>query len=83
MDNNYMVTVLAACLTQLDDNSKPACQQHLRCAYPDHLHNSVISNEALKISEPTVFSTTKIYFDKVWTNTVQLLVFAVYKLLFV
>ncbi len=26
MDNNYMLTVLAACLTQLDENPKPACQ---------------------------------------------------------
>jgi len=26
MDNNYMLKILAACLPQLDDDSKPACQ---------------------------------------------------------
>jgi hypothetical protein len=26
MDNNYMLTLLAACLSQHDDASKPACQ---------------------------------------------------------
>ena len=26
MDNNYMLKILAACLTQIDENSQPACQ---------------------------------------------------------
>ncbi len=26
MDNNYMLTILAACFSQHDDISKPACQ---------------------------------------------------------
>ena len=34
MDNNYMLTVLTACLSQHDDTSQPACQYNLRCAYP-------------------------------------------------
>jgi len=26
MDNNYMLKIIAACLSQYDDASKPACQ---------------------------------------------------------
>lgn len=34
MDNNYMLTILTACLYHHNDVSKPICQQDLRCAYP-------------------------------------------------
>ena len=63
MDNNYMLTVLTACLSQhYDETSQPACQSNLRCAYPDMHMNVVIGLGGQKLSAMTLLQQNNLAF---------------------